>query len=153
MLISHARHAVSCRHAGGRTGSSLPAVSQSLRVVMLKYIDAHGRGEISGMTCADLADQVGQRHCALTGNLLYPIPKFIFQADAGLLTRDNDRALGAAQLHWLHALHAERCDRTVRINENDFGCQLDRRVRNLRGFGEAWPHDARPYQIPQGWIW
>jgi hypothetical protein len=26
-------------------------------------------------------------------------------------------------------------------------------VRNLRGFGEAWPHDARPYQIPQGWIW
>src|ERR1700730_449101 len=41
----------------------------------------------------DLADQLGQGHGALVGNLLHAIPERLFEADAGLVTRAHDRAL------------------------------------------------------------
>jgi len=40
----------------------------------------------------DLADQFGQRHVAQPGDFLHAVPECLFEADAGLVTRDHDRA-------------------------------------------------------------
>ncbi len=41
----------------------------------------------------DLANQLGERHAALVGNLLHAIPERLFEADAGLVAANHDRAL------------------------------------------------------------
>src|SRR5882724_3942912 len=48
--------------------------------------------------CVDLADQLGQRHAAYPGNLLHAAPERLFEADAGLVAADNDRALHHGRL-------------------------------------------------------
>ena len=41
----------------------------------------------------DLANHLGQRHAALVGNLLHAVPERLFEADAGLVAANHDRAL------------------------------------------------------------
>src|SRR5258708_6019153 len=47
----------------------------------------------------DLADQFGQRHVALSRNLFHAIPERLFEADAGLVAGDHDRALHYRRFH------------------------------------------------------
>src|SRR6516165_9103851 len=52
----------------------------------------------------DLANQLGQRHAALPGNLLHAIPECLFEAHASLVAGDHDRTLHDGRLHCASSL-------------------------------------------------
>jgi len=47
----------------------------------------------------DRGDQLRKGHAALTGDLLQTVPELVFEADAGLVACNDNRALRNRRLH------------------------------------------------------
>jgi hypothetical protein len=67
----------------------------------LKWSSTNSRIAEDRLPCwplgVDLANQIGQRHAALTGNLLHAIPECLFEAHASLVAGDRSELKHAAQ--------------------------------------------------------
>src|SRR5712672_1170368 len=70
------------------------------RAIMIEHEQANGRRQIAGRAPGiDGGNHFGQGDVALRRDLLESLPKCIFEADAGLVTRDDDRALNDKRFH------------------------------------------------------
>ena len=70
------------------------------RSEIIQHEEANGGGQIALLAVAvDLAHQFGQGHVPKTRNLLHAVPECLFEADAGLVTRDHDRPLHDRRFH------------------------------------------------------
>jgi hypothetical protein len=68
---------------------------------MIEHEQTYGRRQITLLTIAvDLANQFGKRLVTLARNFLHGIPEWFFQADAGLMTANHDRAFYDWRLHF-----------------------------------------------------
>src|ERR1700730_339849 len=77
------------RHGGHRAGSKI-----------IKDEEADGRRQIALLAVAvDLTDEFGQCHASKARDLLHTVPECLFKADAGLVTRDYDRAFHHGRFH------------------------------------------------------
>src|SRR5712672_3560424 len=70
------------------------------RSKIIKHEQANCGRQIALLAIAvDLAHQFGQCHASKARNFLHAVPECLFEADAGLVTRDHDRALHHGRLH------------------------------------------------------
>ena len=68
--------------------------------IIIEHEDADRRGQITAATGAvDDADQLGQALPSRLRDLFERSPERIFDADAGLVARDDDRALDHRRFH------------------------------------------------------
>src|SRR5215475_2654385 len=75
-----------------RPGLASRARGEALEVV--EHEQADRRRQIALLAVrVNFANQLGQRHAELPGNLLHACPKRLFETDAGLVAADHDRAL------------------------------------------------------------
>src|SRR5581483_9241097 len=81
------------------------------RPVVIEHEQTNCRRQIALPTAAvDLADQLGQRLATLTGNLLHAAPEWLFQADAGFVARNHNRAFDHLRFHFCTLLAQKSSD-------------------------------------------
>src|SRR5215510_8773486 len=67
---------------------------------VVQHEQANRRRQIALLTIAvDLADQLRQRHVARARNFLHAVPECLFEADAGLVTGNDNRTFDDGRLH------------------------------------------------------
>src|ERR1700738_2607524 len=73
---------------------------QGAAAKIVQHEETNRRRQIALLAVAvDLAHQFGQRHVSQSRNFLHAIPERLFEADAGFVTGDHDRAFHHGRFH------------------------------------------------------